>query len=74
MCRKREIRQLTTEPHSPLQTHAELVGEIVKRKVRDLMKTINTPIILCDYCWEYVYILRTLTVTYLLILEDLTPV
>ena len=49
----KKICQLTTEPNSPWQNHSELVGGIVKRKVRNLMKSTNTPVVLWDYCWEY---------------------
>ena len=72
-CRRRKIRQLTTEPHSPWQNHAELVGSIVQRKVHHLMKTINTLVVLWDYCWEYITNLRCYTVTDLVKLEGLTP-
>lgn len=48
-CKRWKIRQLTTEPNSPWQNHAELVGGIVN-KVRHLIKTTNTPILLWDYC------------------------
>ena len=45
-CRKRKIRQMTTEPHSPWQNHAELVGGIIKRRVKNTMRRTNTPIVL----------------------------
>jgi hypothetical protein len=72
-CRKHKIRQLTTEPHSPWQNPAELSGGIIKRKVRQMMRTTNTPIRLWDYCWEYCTALRCLTATHHINLDDVTP-
>ena len=64
---------MTTEPHSPWQNHAELVGGIIKRRVKNTMRRTNTPIVLWDYCWEFMAMLRSLTVTDLPILEGVTP-
>ena len=73
VCKKHSIHQVTTEPYSPWQNPAESSGGIVKRKVRDLMKSTNTPIRLWDYCWEYATALRSLTVTRNPSLDDVTP-
>lgn len=72
-CRKHRVHQRTTEPHTPWQNIAELVGGIVKRKVRRLMKSKNVPIVLWDYCWTYVCALRTLTCTDNIHLDGHTP-
>ena len=63
MCLKHRIRQITTEPYSPWQNPAELSGGIIKRKMRHLMKSKLTPIVLWDYCWTYVCEIHSLTVT-----------
>ena len=52
-CQRHKIYQVTTEPHSPWQNPAEKNGGLVKRKVRHLMQSTNTPIVCWDYCWEY---------------------
>mmetsp|Transcript_10258 Transcript_10258/g.14493 ORF Transcript_10258/g.14493 Transcript_10258/m.14493 type:complete len:310 (+) Transcript_10258:634-1563(+) len=51
ICQKHEIFQTTTEPHSPWQNPSELSGGIIKRKVRQLMCSTNSPVRLCNYCW-----------------------
>ena len=62
-CIHHKIRQTTTEPYSPWQNPAELAGGLIKRKVRYLMQSCATPVVLWDYCWEYVSELRSLTAT-----------
>ena len=73
ICRHHKIHQVTTEPYSPWQNHAELMGGIVKRKVRHLMKTTNTPVRLWDYCWEYVSSITSLTAVDHFLLDGVTP-
>ena len=64
---------MTTEPHSPWQNIAELSGGIIMRKLRDLMKTTNSPVRLWDYCWEYAAAIRSLTASRHINLDDVTP-
>ena len=73
LCRHHKIHQVTTEPYSPWQNHAELMGGIIKRKVRHLMKSTNTPVRLWDYCWEYVASIISLTATDHFLLDGVTP-
>ena len=72
-CQMHNIRQRTTKPHSPWQNHSELVGGIIKRKVRHLLRTTRTPVRLWDHCWMYVSDLRSLTATSHPILDGRTP-
>jgi hypothetical protein len=53
LCSKHNIYQITTEPHSPWQNHAEGSGRNIKNKVKRTMRKTNTPVRLWDYCWEY---------------------
>ena len=73
LCQKHRIRQITTEPYTPWQNPAELSGGLVKRKMRHLMKTKLTPIVLWDYCWVYVSELRSLTAANNIYLDGQTP-
>ena len=73
ICRRYKVRQITTEPHSPWQNPAELAGGQVKRKVRRVMKITNTPVVLWDYCWEYISSLRCITAVDNAYLDGLTP-
>ena len=50
ICMKHYIQQKFTEPHSPWRNPSELAIGIVKRNVRNLMSTTNTPARLWDYC------------------------
>ena len=72
-CRRHNIRQKVTEPHSLWQNHAKRSGGIVKRKLRRLMKTTNTPIRLWDYCWEYLCNIISLTASGHFLLDGVTP-
>ena len=72
-CLKHRIYQVSTEPHSPWQNHAELIGGIVKRRVRHRMRVTNTPVRLWDYCWEYISSITSITASDILLLDGLTP-
>ena len=72
-CSRYKIHQRITEPHSPWQNPAELRGGIIKRKVRHMMRTTNTPIRLWDYCWEYVSKIVALTASNHIHLDNVTP-
>lgn len=72
-CRKHKIRQITTEPYSPWQNPAELSGGLIKRKMRHLMKTKLTPVVLWDYCWNYCSEIRSLTAAQNIFLDGETP-
>ena len=48
---KHSIIQNTTEPHTPKINPAESQGGIIKRRVRNSMRTTNTPVRLWDYSW-----------------------
>ena len=72
-CRKRNIHMETTEPHSPWQNHAERIGGLVKRKVKKLMRSTNTPVRLWDFCWEYSSAIRSLTASNHPLLDGVTP-
>ena len=72
-CSTYKIHQKLTEPYSPWQNPAELRGGIVKRKVRHMMRTSNTPIRLWDYCWEYVSEIVALTASDHIHLDGVTP-
>ena len=61
ICMKRNIYQVTTEPHSPWQNPAENMGGRLKHKAKTLMRKTNTPARLWDYCWEFVASLISLT-------------
>jgi hypothetical protein len=73
LCRKHRIHQVTTEPHSPWQNHAELSGGIIKRQVRQIMTITNTPVRLWDYCWEYKARIRSRTASNHILLDGVTP-
>ena len=72
-CRKHKIYQVTTEPHSPWQNPAEKNGGLIKTKVRHLMSRTNTPVVLWDYCWEYVTAIRSFVAVDNVYLDDVTP-
>lgn len=72
-CLKHRILQCTTEPHSPWQNHAELMGGTLKRKIRHRMRVTNTPIRLWDYCWEYMSGIYSLTASNHAFLDGVTP-
>ena len=72
-CRKKKIRMESTEPHSPWQNHAERIGCLIKRKVRNLMRSTNTPVRLWDYCFEYAAAIRSLTASDHMLLDGVTP-
>ena len=63
ICTRHKIKQISTEPHNPWQNPAELAGGVIKRKVRHLMRTKAAPVVLWDYCWEYVCEVRNHTAT-----------
>ena len=73
ICRSRKIKHFTTEAYSPWQNPAELLGGIVKRKVRSIMQATNTPIRLWDYCWEYVCRITRMTASDIIYLQGRTP-
>ena len=73
ICKCRYIHQRATEPESPWQNPAELAGGIIKRRVRNLMKTTGTPVRLWDYCWSYASDIRCVTATRHIYLDDVTP-
>ena len=73
LCRKHRITQKNTEPHSPWQNNAELMGGIVKRKLRRMMMSTGTPIRLWDYCWDYICNIISHTASGQLILDGSTP-
>jgi hypothetical protein len=68
-----KIKQSRTEPYSPWQNPAELGGGVIKCKVRHLMKSKATPVVLWDYCWTLVSHRRCMTVTNNMHLEGETP-
>ena len=72
-CRKHGIYQVNTEPHSPWQNIAEKNGGLIKRKVKHLMQTTNTPVVLWDYCWEYAAAIRSHVAVDNILLDDVTP-
>ena len=72
-CRKKKIKMETTEPHSPWQNHSERIGGLIKRKVKNMMRSTNTPLRLWDYCWEYCSSLRSLTASDHIMLDGATP-
>ena len=72
-CLRHRIYQVTTEPHSPWQNHAEGMGGILKRRIRHRMRVTNTPVRLWDYCWEYMSSLLSLTATDSILLDGVTP-
>ena len=63
LCQRHRVYRTFTEPHSSWQNIAERAGGIIKSKARDLMRRTNTPVVLWDYCIEYVSELRCLTAT-----------
>ena len=71
--RKHGITQRTTEPHCPWQNWAEPNGGAIKRAVRHLLRTTNSPVRLWDYCWDYFCGLKRLTVTTNIHLDGVTP-
>ena len=73
ICRKHGIYQVTTEPHSPWQNPAEKCGGLVKRKVKHMMETNNAPVVLWDYCWEYVSAIRSIVAVNNAYLDDVSP-
>ncbi len=72
-CQRHKIYQVTTEPHSPWQNPAEKNGGLVKRKVKHLMQSTNTPIVCWDYCWEYASAIRSHVAVNNVLLDDVTP-
>ena len=73
LCRKHKIVQKTTEPDCPWQNFAEPNGGAIKRAVRHLLRTTNSPVRLWDYCWEYYCYIKRFTVTSNIHLENKTP-
>jgi len=73
ICQRHHIYQVCTEPRSPWQNHAELIGGILKRKVRHRMKSTLTPIRLWDYGWEYTSSIYCLTESNHILLDGVTP-
>ena len=73
LCRKQKISQKVTEPGCPWQNFAEPNGGAVKRAVRHLLRTTNSPVRLWDYCWEYFCSLKRFTATNNLHLQGKTP-
>ena len=72
-CRRKKIKMEMTEPHSPWQNHSERMGGLVKRQVKNLMRSTNTPVRLWDYCWEYCSSIKSLTVSDHIMLDGVTP-
>ena len=60
-CVKHSIIQDLTEPDTPKQNPAELQGGILKKRIRNRMRSTNTPVRLWDYSFEYESSIRTLT-------------
>ena len=73
LCQRHKIHRTFTEPQSPWQNIAERAGGVIKSKVRDMMRRINTPLILWDYCVEYVAEVKCMTATDLFDLNGRTP-
>ena len=73
LCRRNEVTQKTTEPYCPWQNFAEPNGGAIKRAVRRLMRTTNTPVRLWDYCWEYLCAIKRFTATSNIHLDNKTP-
>ena len=73
LCRKHHVIMKATEPYSPWQNSAELAGGIIKRKVRRIMRTTNTPLVLWDFCWEYCSEVKSLTASKHINLNKRTP-
>ena len=73
LCQRHKIYRTFTEPHTPWQNIAERSGGIIKAKTKDIMRRTNTPIVLWDYCVEYVAELRCMTATTIFDLNGRTP-
>ena len=73
LCRKNKVTQKVTEPDCPWQNFAEPNGGAIKRAVRHLLRTTNSPVRLWDYCWEYYCSLKRFTATNNIHLENKTP-
>ena len=73
LCKKHNIHMKFIEPHSSWQNFAELAGGYIKKNVRRLMQSTNTPMKLWDYCWEYFSKIKSNTATKKIYLGDRTP-
>ena len=73
LCKKHKITQKVTEPNCPWQNFAEPNGGAIKRAVRHLLRTTNSPVRLWDYCWDYYCAVKRFTVTNNIHLENKTP-
>ena len=73
LCQRYKIHRTFTEPHSPWQNIAERAGGIIKARTKDMMRRTNTPVILWDYCVEYMAELRSMTATGIFDLNGRTP-
>jgi hypothetical protein len=68
-----EIKQTSTEPHSPWQNSAKVNMRELKKMTVRLMSRTKTPMKLWDYCATYVVEIKSLTATDLYTLDGPTP-
>ena len=73
VCREMQIRQTSTEPHSPWQNRAESAIRELKKSVLRIMHQTRTPRKLWDFAAEYVADIRVLTANPLHSLHGRTP-
>ena len=73
LCYKHKVTQKSTEPHCPWQNFAEPNGGAIKRAVRRLLRTTNSPVRLWDYCWEYYCAIKCFSATNNIHLQGKTP-
>ena len=73
ICQKHRIYRAYNESHSPWQNLAEQTGGIIKSRTRDMMRRINTPLVLWENYVEYNSKLRCMTATEIYDLNGRTP-
>ena len=73
LCKRNNVHMKFTEPHSQWKNFAESAGGYVKKNVKRLMQSTNTPMKLWDYCWEYFSEIKSNTATKNIYLGNRTP-
>ena len=71
--RKYEIHTSETEPYSPWQNHAERENKIIKKLGRYFMQSTNTPIVLWSFAFVFAAIVRTMTASTKIGMNNRTP-
>ena len=71
--RKYEIYNTMSEPYSPWQNRAEKAIDLIKSRVRRIMRATNTPISLIEYAMRYVANIRNFIPSHIIGTDSRTP-